>query len=276
MFCVTQSTYGVLKWVFWDKRSLSLGHKELEGFQVHRLIMILKAFGVAFTGLIVAFWLAWWILAQMNFSYRHWHGFGEMGPAIDRLSQTNVIKSGFEKTTLEQRSALFEEIMDCVHEGGAGLDALTFKVPGEREQVLLTEAEIIHLKDVANLIQLGFYIALIALVLWLAQWFYYGIRRAVLPSFRLQLITNLAFVALSTAVVFAIGPMKVFYQLHVWLFPPDNQWYFYFKESLMATLMYAPTFFGWVAIEWLIIALIVFPLIQFGPVFVMRRMHRQR
>lgn len=238
---------------------------------MERLLLVLKAFALAFTGLIVAFWFAWWLMAQMNFSYRQWHDFGGMAEAIERLAQTNVLKSGFEKTTKDQRDDLFRQIMDSVHDGGKGLEDLTFKVPGEPEQKLLIEAEIIHLQDVANLIDLGFYISLIALVLWGLQWAYYAVKLAPIPSFRLQVVVTLVFVALSTAVVFLIGPMEVFYQLHVWLFPEDHQWYFYFKESLMATMMYAPTLFGWIAIEWLVIALLLFPGLQYAPVFMINR-----
>lgn len=254
---------------------LSVKKWKTRGFKkVTRFVLVLKAFGLAFTGLIVSFCFAWWIMAQMNFSYRYWHDFGGMAEAIDRLAQTNVLKSGFEKTSKEQRDDLFRQIMDSVHDGGRGLAEITYDVPGEPEQNLLIEAEIIHLQDVANLIDLGLYISLTALVLWVGQWLFYAIKRARIPSFRLQVLVMLIFVVLSTAVVFAIGPMKVFYQLHVWLFPPDHQWYFYFKESLMATMMYAPTLFGWIAIEWLAIALLLFPALQYAPVFLIARLSR--
>jgi hypothetical protein len=62
-------------------------------------------------------------------------------------------------------------------------------------------------------------------------------------------------IILITAVIIIIGPTAVFYQLHIWLFPPTNQWFFYYYESLMTTLMVAPIIFGPIAIFLVLTAL---------------------
>ncbi len=47
--------------------------------------------------------------------------------------------------------------------------------------------------------------------------------------------------------VLVIGRARCFYQFHVWIFPDDHQWFFYYQESLMSTLMKAPVLFGYIA-----------------------------
>lgn len=235
---------------------------------------ILQAFGLAFSGLLVALGLSWLILGQLNFSYSFWHEYDGMAAGIDRLAKTNVNKFGFEKTTKEQRADIFRQIMDSVHDGGEGLEEITFKVPGHPEQVLLVESEVIHLQDVANLVDAGLLLAFVAFVIWASSWGYVIWAKTSPPSIQAQLFSMLLFLVFVAVVVFAVGPLDVFYVLHVWLFPEGNQWFFYFKESLMATLMYAPTFFGWVAIEWFSLALILFFVIQIGAALAVKRVVR--
>lgn len=45
-----------------------------------------------------------------------------------------------------------------------------------------------------------------------------------------------------------IGPTRVFYTLHEWVFPSDHQWMFSYQESLMTTLMKAPDLFAAIAV----------------------------
>ena len=47
-------------------------------------------------------------------------------------------------------------------------------------------------------------------------------------------------ILLTTAIlglIFIIGPQKAFYQLHEWAFTENAQWFFYYQDSLMTTLM---------------------------------------
>lgn len=246
--------------------------QQYKGALVQKIVALAKAFGLALSGLIVAFALAWWILAQFNFSYGFWHGYGGMGEAIDRLAKTNVQKFGFENTTKAQRDELFREIMDAVHHGGRGLEEITYQVSGYPKQALLVEEEIVHLNDVANLVQLGFYLSLVAFGVWLGTWFFFLAKQLPPPSLKLQVVTTLGFIGVTTILVLIIGPIPVFYQLHIWLFPEGHQWFFYFDKSLMATLMFAPNLFGWIAVEWLALTLPLFLLLQTGAAYVVRRL----
>lgn len=238
---------------------------------MQKIKRIFEAFVLALSGLLVVFGLAWWLLAQVNFSYSYWHDYDGMAEAVNRLSAENRYKQGFEKTTKEQRADLFAQIMTDIHADAANLESITFTVPGHPPQQLLREPEVVHLQDVANLIDVGRRIVFAALVVWLGMWAYFVYAKRKIPSLIAQFSSALAFVALSAAVVMAIGPIPVFYQLHIWIFPEGHQWYFFFQESLMATMMYAPYLFGWIAVEWLALSLVIFLLLQTLVAFVVKR-----
>lgn len=53
---------------------------------------------------------------------------------------------------------------------------------------------------------------------------------------------------LALAIFALVGAKQVFYALHVWLFPSENQWFFYWELSLMSAMMKAPYLFGGIAV----------------------------
>ena len=120
---------------------------------------------------------------------------------------------------------------------------------------MLRPPEIVHLTDVARLVDLlerAGVIALLAIVLLVV-----AMRRkgTVLPSpFRLA-IGSVAGVIVAALVVVALGATEVFYALHRWVFPEGHQWFFYYEESLMSTVMKAPDLFGYIAVILVAIAL---------------------
>ncbi|MBC6906721.1 DUF1461 domain-containing protein [Saccharophagus sp. K07] len=223
---------------------------------------LLRATPLALSGLLVALAVSWILLALANFSYGFWHDHGGVGEAIDRFASSNQYRYGFDQTTREQRIELFAGIVKAIHQGGKGLEDLSYTVPGHAPQTLLREPEIVHLQDVANLIDSAIYLVVVAAVIWIGLLVYFAKARKPVPSLKLQLIGTFILIALITVVVMLIGPVKVFYALHIWLFPPDHQWFFYYQESLMANMMRAPILFGWIALEWLLAASICFVLLQ--------------
>ena len=66
---------------------------------------------------------------------------------------------------------------------------------------------------------------------------------------------------LGALMVVVIGAKDVFYALHEWVFPSDHQWFFFYQDSLMSTMMKAPDFFGYVAAALVSLALIILCLI---------------
>jgi len=49
-----------------------------------------------------------------------------------------------------------------------------------------------------------------------------------------------------------IGVENLFYGLHTIVFPDDHQWFFYYEDSLMSTLMQAPNIFLPIGVVWII------------------------
>lgn len=209
-------------------------------------------------GLLFALSLSWLVLVNTNFWYGFWHDVGGIGEGIDRYGPQNRYKPGFGETTRAQRGALFAQINAAVNNSGEGLEAITYQTPESRgPQPLLREPEVVHLQDVANLIDSLFVPRLYALLAFpplvaVAQ------RKKWQPTLKSQLVSLggiLAVFGLSLAIA---GPENLFNQLHIWVFPDEHQWFFYYQDSLMSTMMMAPTLFGYIAASWAAMAVVVF------------------
>ena len=122
---------------------------------------------------------------------------------------------------------------------------------------LLTQAEIQHLYDVAQLVDRFRMVAWVAVIA--------GLLLAPLtlrypqppPSLAQISLTLLATTLILGGAILLTGPVEIFYALHVWLFPPEHQWYFYYEESLMSMMMQAPNLFGPIAVMWVVSALLL-------------------
>ncbi|PLA74245.1 DUF1461 domain-containing protein [Hydrogenovibrio sp. SC-1] len=197
--------------------------------------------------LLLCFWGSWLTLAQVNFGYPVWHDYAGIGDHIDRYAPLNLYRKGFEETSSETRYQLFADIVKAIHHQGKGLENLTYETSQYRV-ALLRPAEIIHLKDVSHLISILQKAALYGLIIWLF-WTGFLIYRRRYPASR-QLLTSGALGALALMIPLLIwGPETVFYQLHIWIFPEQHQWFFYYQESLMSTMMKAPDLFGYIFIS---------------------------
>lgn len=217
---------------------------------------------LAVSGLIVSLALSWLILSSVNFSYGLWHDVGGIAEAIEKYGPKNNFKHGFHLTTKEQRELLFRDINISIHNHGEGLADISYSVEGLGEQTLLREPEIVHLQDVANLIDVGLVVAVVGFLIWFGTWCYLALARESVPKLIEQCIAIAGILGLGGLITVIIGPVKVFYWLHTVIFPDNHQWFFYYQESLMSTMMYAPNLFGYIAVEWLIFAFAVFVLLQ--------------
>lgn len=205
-----------------------------------------------------AFFLAWLTLVPLDFGYGWLYEQLAIAEHIERYGPQNLYRQGFEQTDRQQRLALFSEIVTAIHQRGAGLAELSYVGPDGQPVTLLREPERVHLQSVARLIDTlrwASYVMLGLLVVSLAL--LWGMRRP-LPALRRMLGVTLAVVALATVAVLALGPERVFNTLHTWIFPAGEQWYFYYQESLMTTLMKAPDLFGAIALLLLLLALLYF------------------
>ncbi len=220
------------------------------------LWLLLPAAGLA------ALWIAWRMLAAVDFLYPVFYDAIDIAGHIETFAPQNRYKADFGTTTREERLRLFSEIVDAIHASGAGLADLRYHRPeGEVIDTLLREPEVGHLQDVANLVDR------IAPVGWLAvAWTtihlllirLFGWR---VPSLMRLLGASLLAVLAGVAVVLLIGPRRVFYWFHEWVFPPDHPWFFYYQDSLMSTMMKAPDLFGAIAAALLALGLAVYALL---------------
>ncbi len=234
-----------------------------------------EAFLLSFSGLLVSLALGWLLLSTINYSYPIWHDHARIGWAIDHYGGINQYKTGFDLTTRAQRIELFAGISHAINHGGEGLEDLEYSVPGHPPQKLLREAEIIHLQDVANLVTTGKYIAIGAVVLWMFVWMYFFLGQRKVPSLKRQMLAMTIFVGGSGLLVVLIGAKVVFYKMHEWVFPDNHEWFFYYQDSLMSTMMYAPNLFAWIAIEWIVLSMFLLAVLHKGAGALVAHWHRR-
>lgn len=213
----------------------------------------------ATSGLCVAFLLSWMLLAQANFLYGFWHDTVGIREGIEEYGPQNRFREGFAETSRRERIRLFAAINRAIHNKGEGLAEIYYRSPSvDDAQPLLRKPEIGHLQDVANLIAKLKWASLAMVIVWLACIGWAALARRPLPGLKHQL-WGIGGVVISLGVlVLLIGPVTVFNQLHIWIFPADHPWFFYYQDSLMSTMMMAPRLFGWITLVWIPLALLVF------------------
>ncbi len=234
---------------------------------IARLLYALRWTTLVATLAIGSLFVTWHALATADFGYSLWYDVLAIDETIEVHGPQNTIRPGFEETDRTERERLFSGIVDAIHADGEGLAALTYHAPdGSRINTLLTEPEIIHLQDVADLINvfttvsvlaIGVLVALLAWAVWR--------RETPPPAWRVAAGCG-AVLLVAVGLVAVIGPVTVFYWLHEVLFPPDHEWFFYYQESLMSMMMQAPNLFGPIAALWVVLALLVATLVWWGMV----------
>ena len=200
-------------------------------------------------GVLASLYLSWRTLAAVDFLYPWFYDAAHIGAHIDRYGPQNRYKSGFAETTRQERISLFAAIAAAVRDHGNGLESLVYHDSRGRELGrLLRPAEVTHLRDVARLVHWLEIAGLLALaVLAFHMVVMRRLRLAAPPAGRLLLWTLAGFAAVAAGVV-VVGPVNVFYALHRWIFPDDHQWFFFYQDSLMSTMMKAPDLFGYIAV----------------------------
>lgn len=223
--------------------------------------------------LIGASLLAWQLLRSQNFLYPVWHDVAGIKETIARYGPENRYRDRFAETTKAERVRLFEGIVHAIHHRGEGLAQLTYHDPqGNAIDRLLRRAEIIHLQDVAKLVDTYLITGWWALGLALFILLLASQKGLALPSL-LKLSAMVAgFFGVVAMIVLVIGPVDVFYQLHEWIFPDDHEWFFYYQDSLMTLMMKAPDLFGYIAACWVVLTLLCFFVLVTGGRWLNQRM----
>lgn len=191
---------------------------------------------------------AWHLLAQVDFLYPAAYHWLDIESHIAEFGPQNRHRQDFAETSAAQHKALFAEINHAIHSAPATLDTISYTTASGQTHSLLHRDEILHLKDVARLIDGVYWLGVVALSLTLLTGAGLWRGRAAFPRARVVASGTLLLIASVGAVVLIIGPKQVFYHLHVWIFPPDHPWFFYYQDSLMTTLMKAPDLFGVIAL----------------------------
>jgi hypothetical protein len=208
---------------------------------------------------IASLWISWRCLSAVDFLYPVFYEALDIGAHIERFGPQNRYKAGFASTTREERLRLFGEIVRAIHRSGAGLAELRYHDPdGRPVDTLLRAPEIAHLEDVARLLDRIAPVGWLAVAWTLLHLGLVRLRRWPVPSATRMLGVSLAVTATAVLLVLLLGPRRVFYRLHEWVFPPENPWFFYYQDSLMSTMMKAPYLFGAIAAALLLLGLIVY------------------
>lgn len=224
----------------------------------------LFSFSFSFGSLIVALALSWVLLAVNNFLYGVWHDYGGLKQGIEQYGPQNRYKQGFAETTKEERVRLFSEIVREIHTGGNGLDKIQFTVDSVGyAQRLLREPEVIHLQDVANLVEVLALFSGFMFAIWIVQIILVFQKKAPIPGLKVQFIGLCFGSFMALCLIFVIGPDSIFNWAHETVFPDEHQWFFYYQESLMSTLMLAPVIFAYIAVAWAVLTTLVYITMQF-------------
>ncbi len=197
-------------------------------------------------------------MQPLNYGYGLFYQWLDINSHIKTFApQNRQGKNGFELTSPEEHHRLFAEISTAINQSGAGLRELTY-TPDTTPQILLTDAEATHLEDVAILVDIMMPIGWGALALWVVLLIVSRLRNIALPSLGNSLMTLLIVGMAVLVTVFIIGPLKIFRAFHELVFPAENQWFFYYQDSLMTTLMKAPDIFFAITVLWALIAAVCY------------------
>lgn len=237
---------------------------------INRLGSITLWFVFFASGLVVAVWLAWIALASLDFGFSLGYRLLGIEQHIQIYGPQNRYRQHFGETTYTEHLRLFSEIVDAIHAGGDGLAEISYTLPDGTQATLMREPEVIHLQDVANLIDSFYWIAAFCLAAWLASCIAIYRKKLRLPGWRATGLGLIGFVISGLVVVFAVGPKQLFYWLHIQLFPPEHEWFFYYQDSLMTTVMKAPDIFGFISTLIGLLALVIYAATLWGTQRILR------
>jgi len=212
--------------------------------------------------------LSWHLLAQVDFAYPLGYKLLHLQKHIQENAPENRFKQKFEYTTPQEHWNLFSQITHSVQHHGKGLAEISYTLPNGSSIPLMHQAEIIHLQDVANLIDVIYKTGIVSAIVWLALLVIAYQKRIRFPSVRKILAGFIASIASITIVIILLGAKDIFYWLHTKIFPEGHQWFFYYDESLMTTLMKAPDIFAFIAL--LLISLLI--ILWMGSVWGMNKL----
>lgn len=206
----------------------------------------------------------WLVLAQQSFFYSYWYQLLNINQTIiEYAPQNRFSRQNFVTTKAEEHERLFAQIVESIHQEGRGLSSIRYYLQDGQNFKLLTKDEIVHLQDVANLISLVKTYGGIVVIFFVLLSMMILRKSTIIASLKTQWIYAGVAIASMGIASLLIGVERVFYALHIFVFPENHPWFFYYQDSLMSTLMQAPNLFLPIAITWLVSTFIVWSAIIF-------------
>jgi uncharacterized membrane protein len=216
------------------------------------------------SALISALWLAWSALRSFDFAFDFWYSALQLEQKIAYYAPNNRFRFAFENTSYETRKNIYQQISRNIHIEGAHFDQIIYNTKdGKVTDYFLTAPEIQHLEDVNHLITKVHWTAPVAAALFLSICGFYTLKPSAKFSLRAQGMVMSVLILLLSAPLFVFGPQKIFDILHQTIFPADHPWFFFYEDSLMTLLMYAPYSFAVIAALWGGISLLFFGVLTF-------------
>ena len=199
---------------------------------------------------LTAVWIA---LAQQSFFYKQWYQLLGIDQTINTYAPLNRFeRQSFVNTNSEEHARLFTAITQAVHQQGSGLSAIEYTSLDGKAVPLLTKAEVIHLQDVANLMTVATAWMKVIAVVFIFSSLLMRYKEITISPLKQQWVYAGGLMAVLLVLSLVIGVENLFYGLHTIVFPDGHQWFFYYEDSLMSTLMQAPNIFLPIGVVWII------------------------
>ncbi len=204
-----------------------------------------------------ALWLAWLLLAATNFFYSPIYRLLDIEHTVQTYVPHNRHgRQDYPTMDTQLHAEHFAAMVRAIHAQGAGLAEIHYR-SAQGDKPLLTRDEILHLQDVAHLVRSGLWFGAGMALAWLLLNVWLLRQRVQPPSFKALAMGSVLVVGVIGVWLALFGFEKVFYQLHIWIFPADHPWFFYYQDSLMSTLMQAPNLFAVIGLLWFAMALLL-------------------
>jgi uncharacterized membrane protein len=212
--------------------------------------------------LVFSLGLSWQVNKSANFFYEFWYSQLNIEQTIKTyVPQNTQGKQDFANTTTQQHFNSFNQIVYEINNNGAGLAKLSYENEEKEIKLLLTTAEVVHLRDVSDLVnKLRSASVINTLLLFVVI---VGVYRFKQPK-PLKKEQFIAVIIPGVVLLFMFsifGFTDIFYYLHTVVFPDDHQWFFYYQESLMSSLMKAPDLFAGIGFSLITVACVIYLII---------------
>tara|TARA_R110000744_G_scaffold18109_13_gene48761 strand:- start:485 stop:1204 length:720 start_codon:yes stop_codon:yes gene_type:complete len=218
--------------------------------------------------------ISWQASKTANFLYSFWYQTLEIHAVISKNVPINSQgKRDFPINDFELHQEKFSDIVQAIHRQGNGLADIAYLDHQGVSQELLTLSEVLHLQDVANLLDtmVKFWSVNLLFLFCLVACYCRKVNHRTtaathqliaepiwkMPTGKQKLIALASVVLMMVFMLWLWGFTPVFYYLHTVFFPVDHQWFFYYNDSLMATLMKAPDIFAAIAAQLVVVALLI-------------------